>query len=70
MYQLTFGKLYLENFKHETKIETICYQDVVYKVMNNPTNGNDRPIAEVKIADSKVFQVDEPFVVAKEGATR
>ena len=45
------------------------FQSVVYKVMNNPTDSSDRPIQPVKIADSKVFQVDQPFVVAKEGAT-
>lgn len=45
------------------------FQDVAYKVMNNPTDNSDRPIKPVKIADVKVIQVDQPFVVAKEGVT-
>eukprot|EP00112_Aurelia_sp_Birch-Aquarium-sp1_P022614 Seg643.3 transcript_id=Seg643.3/GoldUCD/mRNA.D3Y31 product="Peptidyl-prolyl cis-trans isomerase B" protein_id=Seg643.3/GoldUCD/D3Y31 len=43
--------------------------DIVYKVLNNPTDSSDRPIKEVKIIDSRVIGVDQPFAVPKEGVT-
>ena len=41
----------------------------MYKILNNPTDAADRPIKEVKIIDSRVFAVDKPFAVPKEGVS-
>ena len=42
--------------------------DVVKKVEANPTDGRDKPIKEVKIADSRAEEITEPFSVTKEDA--
>merc|ERR1712061_331063 len=42
--------------------------DVVKKVEANPTDGRDKPLKEVKIADSRAEEVSEPFAVTKDDA--
>jgi len=42
--------------------------DVVRKVEANPTDGRDKPLKEVKIANSRAEEVQEPFSVTKDDA--
>lgn len=42
--------------------------DVVRRIEANPTDGRDKPLKEVKIADSRAEEVTEPFSVTKDDA--
>jgi len=42
-----------------------CVQDVVRKIENTPKGSNDRPTADVMIADCGALEVETPFAVAK-----
>lgn len=44
------------------------FQNVVRKIEKTVTGNEDRPVKEVKIADTRVEVVAEPFAVAKESS--
>lgn len=47
---------------------TLCLppQDVVRKVESTKTDGRDRPLKDVTIADCGKIEVEKPFAIAKE----
>ena len=42
--------------------------DIVRKIEANPTDGRDKPLKDVVIADARAEEVTEPFSVTKEDA--
>lgn len=54
--------------RHVVFGKVIKGMNVVRKVENTKTGGNDRPGEEVKIADCGHFKVEKPYAVAKEDA--
>jgi peptidyl-prolyl cis-trans isomerase B (cyclophilin B) len=55
--------------RHVVFGKVIKGMNVIKKVENNPTDGRDRPLKEVKIVNSGTIPVDEPFAVEKADAT-
>ena len=46
------------------------FQDIVKKIEQGKTGSNDRPEQDVMIKDCGELEVEEPFAVAKEPATK
>lgn len=44
----------------------VSHQDVVRKVENTKTDGRDKPLKDVTIADCGTIEVEKPFAIAKE----
>lgn len=55
--------------RHVVFGKVIKGMSVVRKVESLKTDARDRPVDEVKIADSGIIPVDEPFAVTREDAT-
>eukprot|EP00795_Rhopilema_esculentum_P006394 gene6394-11835_t len=69
-FYITFIKTPWLDGEHTCFGKVLKGMDVAYKVMNNPTGQGDHPVLPVKITDSRVITVEQPFAVAKEGVTQ
>lgn len=67
---MEFKVICLQNTFSESATNIACFlfQNVVRKIEKTVTGSEDRPVKEVKIANTKVEVVAEPFAVTKESA--